>query len=414
MKIEFRGLWAPFFLLSTVILLASCGDHNLNSALSRFRKNSSKMAAVETSCKPVDIAEHDKRLKKIDELFTKNFEQISRDKDVKQDLNLSAEPTKAYYPISNPLIISKEIIDQKINQLMVNFNNMGRNIEQASIDHTNELLELRAHVLRMQFNECRKNELKNRIKDDPRAFLFIQDQCQTQECFKSKLNNPQSKNVMKENLEEMCRQIFPKEQCAINIENYSRKKSLDEFLITTKSKYLNEKYAQFYQLRKDSLTRKFSCQKDNLTTKIFLQMMPIGPSKYTLDQLASWIKDKWNNKLINFDIEVLDEKSVIDSSKRLLKIRWVDSPVSFVDWSEPNVINLSNIISDAELSMVIAHEFGHFLGFPDCYIELMNKKSEYIYFELPSQKNIMCSVNSGNVVPEYYHEQIEQKLCQFN
>lgn len=410
MPIQFRGRFAPFFLAIFSFFLASCGDHSLKKALSRFRYESTQLASVESKCQADGSAQYQPTFKKIDELFSRNFDLRNSRRIVEEDIS---QPIIQNYTLGQPLVVSHDIIEEKMQKIDRILTQLESRSDLPMNDQSDELLDLRAHVLRMQFNDCRQKELKLRSLDDPRAFLFLQDHCETRECYREALENPASKPAMKRSLEEMCRQIFPKEHCAIQLEIHGRKKSLDEFLITTKSRYLNEKYAEFYLLRQDSLKNKFFCQKEGIKTKIGIQISSSGASAVPLSQIVIWLKNKWDNELFSFEFEIMDEKSIVDAKKRPLLINWVNSSVSFVDWTKPNVVHLSNIISESQLSLVAPHEFGHYVGFPDCYVEFMNQKSEYVYFELPSKKNIMCSLNKGHVVPQYYREQIEQNLCQY-
>lgn len=408
---QYRGLIAPFFLTLFSFLLFGCGEHNLKNALFRFRTESKQLVNVEAKCQSKVQSNYLPKLEEIDALFVRNFE-LKKKRKLEHEIE---RPLFQSYSLYQPLIVSQKLIDERIQKIENSIQLIEKDQTVAMSDFAPELLDIRSHILRMQFNDCRQSELKEKSADDPRAFLFLQDYCSSKDCYRESLLDPQKRANVKKNLEEMCRQINSKESCALSMEINGRKKVLDEFLIATKSRYLAQKYVQFYTLKKEALKNKFFCQKDNLKTRIGIQISSSGDkSAAELGQIIQWIKAKWDNDLLVFDFEIVDTtKDSIKNNKRALTINWIEGPVSYVDWGKPNVINLSNGLLTGQLSLVVAHEFGHYVGFPDCYVEFLNENSEYIYFELPSKKNIMCSLNTGHMVPEYYREQIEQNLCQF-
>lgn len=53
---------------------------------------------------------------------------------------------------------------------------------------------------------------------------------------------------------------------------------------------------------------------------------------------------------------------------------------------------------------VIAHEYGHVLGFPDCYLEFYDPNEKAVIYYALSSEDIMCSAN-GKVLP-YHVEQL--------
>ncbi len=55
------------------------------------------------------------------------------------------------------------------------------------------------------------------------------------------------------------------------------------------------------------------------------------------------------------------------------------------------IINSNINFHDEFDGYTIAHEFGHILGFPDCYIEYWDdKKESFVYFSL-DQSDFMCA-----------------------
>ena len=85
---------------------------------------------------------------------------------------------------------------------------------------------------------------------------------------------------------------------------------------------------------------------------------------------------------------------------------------SFVDSKKPHIINLAPGHARA---VVVAHELGHSLGFPDCYFESWDQaRKSFVYFELKShQGNLMCSVDRASKIPDDYFVQLKNQYCSF-
>ncbi len=410
MKKNRKGQTAPFFLCLVLIFILSCGDRNLKIALRRFQQESNMSLSIESKCDPKTQTVYEKHINKIDELYTRNYNQLMRVQKNSLTQIIGALSLPSYSPQS-PLIFSRKSIENKLNEIEEILVRRKTHSDYA-IDYNVEskLFELRTQVLRLKFNDCRKGELKIKKLMDPRSFLFLQDYCNTYECFKRSFQSPLEKNILKSKYLEMCQQVNTKDQCVLSMESYGAKNKLQDLLIATKSTYLVEKYARFYSLTKEGQKNKFRCQKSYSKNIISIKVKFQGISSVDEGKILDWIKLKWNNELLEFEFEKVDAPlSPMDS--RPLIINWVTGGTSYLEWDKPNVINLSNSISEEQLSLVAPHEFGHYLGFPDCYVEFMNEKNEYIYYELPSNKNIMCSLNLTHVVPEFYREIILQQLC---
>jgi hypothetical protein len=60
-------------------------------------------------------------------------------------------------------------------------------------------------------------------------------------------------------------------------------------------------------------------------------------------------------------------------------------------------------MQDPENETVLAHEFGHALGFPDCYVEFYDDDEQAIINYQLDVQNIMCSLN-GTVNASHFEE----------
>lgn len=83
---------------------------------------------------------------------------------------------------------------------------------------------------------------------------------------------------------------------------------------------------------------------------------------------------------------------------------------SFVNMDDRSHINLA---PGHAIPLVVAHEFGHVLGFPDCYFESWSREeSAFVYLEFDqSRKNLMCSIDAKASIPADYFKQLKKVYC---
>lgn len=166
-------------------------------------------------------------------------------------------------------------------------------------------------------------------------------------------------------------------------------------------KFLDE---NFFGLKKKN--RPFKCTKSD--EKYIIEIPFKESSLYPIEKMMElendlnsvWGKNKITLKLIkNFDqskgFEIVNSPSLI----------------SYVSEQRPLTIFLSTHLEGYEKRHLITHEFGHVLGFGDCYVEYYNQNSkELIYYELETG-NLMCSLEIGAKISTNYDDKIIQNYC---
>jgi len=120
--------------------------------------------------------------------------------------------------------------------------------------------------------------------------------------------------------------------------------------------------------------------------------------------LMNAISENWKSN----DIEI---KYKLGNSGARLEL--VDEGLSRVQLDNMSTIYLNKNIMGVQRVKTIAHEFGHSLGFRDCYIEYFDlKRDEIVYYELERDKgNLMCSLEYGTNIPKKYLEKVVSKYC---
>ena len=93
----------------------------------------------------------------------------------------------------------------------------------------------------------------------------------------------------------------------------------------------------------------------------------------------------------------------VSSKKDTVQIHWLNSYSSYVEFSNPPQIYLGEKNHPSLQPKILAHEFGHILGFNDCYVEFFDQSGQFVYYEF-NGLNIMCSLNNDQQlkVPDYY------------
>jgi len=390
-------LLAPIFLC----VFVSCGEINIAKKLKTFQSQSAFVASPENQCLNLTKVDYQQTLQEIDELY-----QVSLKKSQLQFSLDYLQPGTVEFDIKNPLIASKLSIQKELNQLK---KWESLNISPAELQK--RLYLLRIKFLRLQFNQCRVAELKQKSKNDPRAFLELQYYCQNkganEECLKDEFLKGNRQNL-KNLVLTICPQLQKKDECYLLYEIYSGKKRLDELAHQMKSRYLIDVYSKFYRLQTKST---FYCEKSSEKTMVYVPAKIEPHQEFKEQEIWTMIQNKWNNE--KFEIVFVAPGTDLPHVSTPVNFQWSSQGVSFVMRDNPKNVYLAQNLTKDEARLVIPHEFGHVLGFPDCYVEYINQNDELIYFELPSKDNLMCSLKAQNKILDLYRDEFVRESCLF-
>lgn len=403
LKKKFIKRWellAPIFLCFFV----SCGEINIAKNLKSFQKQSAFVASPEAQCLNLSSEDNENVLQEIDQLYQNSLTKSQ----LQFQLNhLESGPID--FNIDSPLITSKKLIQNELDLLR----KMAASSEPAltAQELQKRLYLLRIKFLRLQFNQCRVTELKKKSQNDPRAFLQLQYYCQkrgvSEECLKNEFLSSNRQNL-KNLVLNICPQLQKKDECHLLYEIYAGKKRLDEFAHQMKSRYLVDVYSKFYKMQTKSA---FYCEKSDEKTQVYVPAKLAAHAEFTEKEIWSLIKKKWDNQ--NFELIFVAPEVSLPIKTTPVFFQWSSQGVSFVMRDNPKNVFLSKNLSKEEAALVIPHEFGHVLGFPDCYVEYINTNNELIYFELPSKGNLMCSLKAENKILDLYRDEFVRESCLF-
>ncbi|MBC7715282.1 MAG: hypothetical protein H7177_18190 [Rhizobacter sp.] len=210
--------------------------------------------------------------------------------------------------------------------------------------------------------------------------------------------NEDETNIITKNSAQMCGVLA---DCKINFSA--------EAEVAVQKRFQAENFNKLFQLRDSHL--KFNCQKEDDIVTMNIKVLKADWDAEKLKALTSFVSETWSRSNFKLSIEIVTE-----NTGDVIQIIPTTRTVSYVPDNNNRQIYLGQLLDNFTMKSVLAHEFGHVLGFPDCYTEFYDsEKKSLIYYEISRENtNLMCSLKSGVSVPGDYLDQLTQKSCLFN
>jgi hypothetical protein len=313
------------------------------------------------------------------------------------------------YDFSNPLEVNEVILRQMLKTIETQYNNKS-----VSLTMLNKLLE---YANRFEGMKCKFNNLIEKKSVDVRPYLYFIHNCETANpdlsCEEKTLNKLYSTDQENYKIEllNLCESNKSRFDCVNELKTAIKTKKIPAMTNYYILQYNSLKFESLFKLRSNH--RKFTCQKvvnQGINVQMILPIYNGGFSNAIFNELQNAIAQAWSKN--NFTIKF---KEVFNPFEAKLKLTPIENQISHVFDDEPSTIYLDKNLDLLTLKKVVSHEFGHTLGFPDCYIEFFDSnKLSLVYYELSStNKNIMCSLKYGVEVYSSYIDQIKQNSCIF-
>lgn len=204
----------------------------------------------------------------------------------------------------------------------------------------------------------------------------------------------------------LCRTFERGVRCEAYWELHRRRGSQSSFRRYYRNQFASRAHAKLFEL-KPHHDLKFRCENN----KMFLKIRPPKSWKeHELESVKSLVEDIWKKEGL-LQIKVEWTQSLTDAE---VHIETTDRSLSFVRDDDFRTIHISAQTSPYMLPLVVAHELGHVLGLPDCYVEYYDRESESIIYYEPTgenKKNLMCSMRWGNSITVHAMEQVKRQKC---
>lgn len=385
------------YIFIAIGVLSSCGVRKNSSISLEDKVSLMKASQAAVSCTKINESELVKSSRKL----------IS---EIESKANLNGRQyllnTNRYFieqgNMFSPLVLGKKTINKVYKDLSEQLESSKTN--NARNFNWNDLLQKKDFFTNMidrwTFHQCHLTGLVTNSNQEMSDFLSIESQF----CKKSCLTGSDSRLIEKEEKEirrkviNMCSLIKRKSLCSVEYDlsviHKKRNTFIENILIESREHYKKELFSP----KKSNLN--ITCQKKK---NHVLLNFPIEQSSLSYERTQA-IKKYWENEKVKVEFRVEEGGLSISSTPET---------VSYVSSERPNHINLSFKLFGEIKSKTIAHEFGHVLGFRDCYIEYFNGRTdEVVYFELErEQGNLMCSLVSGKKIPNKYQDTLIEKYC---
>lgn len=298
------------------------------------------------------------------------------------------------------LFESEEADQEEALLLLTNNRQQVNEMDVAEVEQFyNEVNLLSIRVQRWKNSVCQQDQYAKRGDFDVRPFLRLRNQNQ--------VPAQQYKDALK-----LCESFHSTSRCLSEWHIYKRNRQEAQFIALYEGRFEADRFQALFELR--STAPKFSCTLDGenkvLEVKIshndFLKNYFPAREEIELQNVARyWSGEGFRLKFVLVPADQADLETLV--------LKPAERGLSHVNSESPFLIYLQAHYPQEQRVKLLAHEVGHTLGFPDCYIEFYNRQSgELTYYELErAEGNLMCSLEFGRQIPKAYFDQLIKQSC---
>ncbi len=267
--------------------------------------------------------------------------------------------------------------------------------DELFIKHIREINSSYQNAVRWIGQQPWLNYYEQNAQYDIRGLYFINRDDNFQNDLQNFMNlSPERKKLLTQWLLSLClNRTADRESCRTEFSTVTTAVAANNFY----EKYLSsaqQTYANFFTLNDVRKELKWNPQRTLITQDFILP---------AIESIASWLKsnveEEW--KALNFQL-------LVNYVPKDLTTPYIDfkpgvTPnVSGPTWNKITM-DPNYSLDDFSTQWTIRHEFGHVLGFPDCYLEFYEPASEEMIYYTIEPENLMCAWG-GVLQPSHIEE----------
>ena len=395
----------PIFLFIMITTLSSCGQKINPDRRGSYAEAEISYLLIEKQCSDQEIEA---------EPVSLEIAKVYNEFQLHRPFAFFDMPVRLY-DYKTPLIISLDEMEKQLTAIKIKINDLFL-LPDNTRTVAEELYYLFYNSKRFEGQKCSFPHMIQKKYTEIRPYLEMLDFCNekngTAFCSLETMMNlsKEEEDFVEERTLKLCKAFDPSDvNCRAQYTLRKKNKTIPSLVALYQKKFEEERYQKLFRLRESHLM--FQCQKNEDVTIMTLKVHSQKIDAESLRILTDFVSESWSRENFELNIELVD---VMGSD--VIEILPSTTGVSYVPDNNNRKVFLSQQLDFETQKKILAHEFGHVLGFPDCYTEFFdNQTKELVYYEISKEDtNIMCSLKKGVSVPDDYLSQLAQNSCVFN
>jgi uncharacterized protein YjaZ len=394
------------FLLALCCLIISCGAKINGESHRPLTESEFSYYMIEKTCATNKVT-----LEPVTQEISKTYNDFV----LKYPMSFVYIPPR-FYDYKYPLVINLEYLAHDIKDLkerILDEDYLTNNVTNVAL----ELFYLHQNSMRFEGQKCSIPQLITQQQKDLRPFMELRDFCKEKEqsdvCTNTGLEflTDSEASFIQDKTIKLCKNFDNDGQnCEVQYSVNKENRTIGDLVSYYQNKFQIERFDKLFLLRDTHLS--FQCQHlDDDSVQMHIKVYSKSIPEEQLVLLTKFVEDSWSREKFLLALEIVNAPG-----SDVVEIFSTASGTSYVPDQNNRQVYLSQDLDIYSSKSVLAHEFGHVLGFPDCYTEFFdNQNKDLIYYEIDKNNtNIMCSLKTGVSVPNEYLDQLAQNSCVFN